>query len=233
MSPSDPSSKDLATTFSDRGSGSTNNLSCSCTSLDQFQRASSAEYLTPSDSSTSSDIHPYSPMYPQYPFAPGFPYSPQHSAQVCLRAALLISRTFESLPYPRPLLETHHQQRQTLPRTMPSFACCLMQSSYAMLMLFYKARVANQLSPDSENEIASNSTDHLVEQLRQGLQRIIAAVSNYSLAFEALDGMRGRSLCLNLFPLATIPSIRSPPLTTSFRRNSRCISNSVSCISLT
>lgn len=60
-----------------------------------------------------------------------------------------------------------------------------------MFMIFYKARVANQVSPDVETEIVSDSIDRLVEELRQGLQRIIRAVSNYSLAFEALDGMRG------------------------------------------
>lgn len=74
---------------------------------------------------------------------------------------------------------------------MPSFACCLMQSSYAMFMIFYKARVATQLTPEAENELVPDSTEQLVEELRRGLERIIAAVSNYSLAFEALDGMRG------------------------------------------
>ncbi|KAJ5370825.1 uncharacterized protein N7496_006917 [Penicillium cataractarum] len=171
-----------------------NNVSCSCSNLDHFQRASSTEYMTPSDSSTSSDIHPYIPQYQQYPFASGFPYSPQHSAKICLRSALTISRMFEALPYPQPLSESgqqqQHQSGQPLPRTMPSFACCLMQSSYAMFMIFYKARVAKQLSPDVESELMSDSTEQLVEDLRQGLERIIAAVSNYSFAFEALDGMR-------------------------------------------
>lgn len=172
-----------------------NSVGCSCSNLDQFQRAPSAEYMTPSDSSTSSDIHPYIPQYPQFHFASGFPYSPQHSAKICLRAALTISRMFEGLHYPQPLTETHQQEHQLnrpMPRTMPSFACCLMQSSYAMFMIFYKARVANQLSPDSESEIAAESTDQLIKELRNGLERIIAAVSNYSHAFEALDGMRGK-----------------------------------------
>lgn len=79
-----------------------------------------------------------------------------------------------------------------------------------MFMLFYKARVANQLSPDSENELASNSTDRLVEEMRQGLRRIIEAVSNYSLAFEALDGMRGEFLCLVLFHLRFLPQCELP-----------------------
>lgn len=57
-----------------------------------------------------------------------------------------------------------------------------------MFMIYYKARVAKQLSPD---ENGGDSTSQLIEELRQGLERIITAVSNYSLAFEALDGMRG------------------------------------------
>ncbi|KAJ5690248.1 hypothetical protein N7462_004640 [Penicillium macrosclerotiorum] len=180
--------------------------SCSCSNLDQFQRASSSEYMTPPDSSTSSDIHPYIPKYPQYPFASGFPYSPQHSAKICLRAALVISSMFEGLPYPQPLSENDQRRPgRILPRTMPSFACCLMQSSYAMFMLFYKTRVAKQYSPESENGLATDATDRLVEELRQGLERIIGAVSNYSLAFEALDGMRDeiQGAYSTAFPIAS------------------------------
>ncbi|KAJ5783006.1 hypothetical protein N7457_004780 [Penicillium paradoxum] len=171
-------------------------ITCSCSSsnLTSFERAASSEYLTPPDSTTSPDIHPdihtYGPQYSQYPFASGFPYTTQQSAKVCLRAALVISRLFNGLPVPQPLTHPQRQPR-ALPRTMPSFACCLMQSSYAMFMIYYKARVAKQLSPESmEDERGGSSTDQLIEELRQGLERIIAAVSNYSLAFEALDGMR-------------------------------------------
>lgn len=57
-------------------------------------------------------------------------------------------------------------------------------------MIFYNTRVVKQLFPQSEGEHTGALTDTLMEQLRQGLQRIIATVSNYSLAFEALDGMR-------------------------------------------
>ncbi|CAG8269507.1 unnamed protein product [Penicillium olsonii] len=165
------------------------NVSCPCSNLDSFQRAASTEYMTPSDSSTSSDIHPETsyPQYPQYPFASGFPYSTQQSGKICLQASLLISRIFHSLPTPQPLSDSRHQR--PLPRTMPSFACCLIQSSYAMFMIYYKARVAKQLSP-VRNEKGDDSTSQLIEELRQGLGRIITAVSNYSLAFEALDGMR-------------------------------------------
>lgn len=182
-----------------------NNVNCSCSSLETFRRAASSEYMTPSDSSTTSSeippelstINTYAPQYSQYPFASGFPYSTQQSAKICLQASLVISRMFTSLPIPQPLSDNHtHAQargRPLLPRTMPSFACCLMQSSYAMLMIFYKARVAKQLSLDADGERGGDSTGQLIEELRQGLQRLVAAVSNYSLAFEAMDGMRGES----------------------------------------
>lgn len=68
-----------------------------------------------------------------------------------------------------------------------------MQGSYAMLMIFYKARVAGHMSPPGlENEYGRiGSSDRLVQELRQGLERIIGAVSNYTIGFEALIGMRG------------------------------------------
>ena len=62
-----------------------------------------------------------------------------------------------------------------------------------MLMIFYKARVAGHMSPPGlENEYGRiGSSDRLVQELRQGLERIIGAVSNYTIGFEALTGMRG------------------------------------------
>lgn len=86
-----------------------------------------------------------------------------------------------------------------------------------MFMIFYKARVAKQLLsssalPDGDDleqqqqqqqqkqqqQQQSDSTDQLVEDLKQGLQRVLATVSNYALAFEALAGMKGDYF---LFPL--------------------------------
>ncbi|KAK1146098.1 hypothetical protein N8T08_003748 [Aspergillus melleus] len=166
-----------------------NTIGCSCGGLEQVQQPPSE--LTPSSmSSASSDYNSMS----QYSFTNGFPYSTQHSAKICLRAALLISHMFQSLPLPHPLSEggkgMQLMPQNELPRTMPSFACCLMQGSYAMLMIFYKARVEKQMSPDYDNKSMDNPSDRLIEEIRQGLERIIATVSNYAIAFEALDGMR-------------------------------------------
>lgn len=164
------------------------NIGCSC-SLEPFQQAPS-DYSS-SSSSVASDTQ-------QYPFIQGFPYSIQHSAKTCLRASLLISRMFYSLPLPQPLLDDCQTQQglhmlpDQLPRTMPSFACCLMQGSYAMLMIYYKAR-GEKRSPESGTDNTPNPSDRLIEEIRKGLERIIATVTNYAIAFEALDGMRGKS----------------------------------------
>ncbi|GCB21980.1 hypothetical protein AAWM_04865 [Aspergillus awamori] len=159
-------------------------------SLEPFQQAPS-DYS--SSSSQASDIQ-------QYPFMQGFPYSIQHSAKTCLRASLLISRMFYSLPLPQPLLDECQTQQglhmlpNQLPRTMPSFACCLMQGSYAMLMIYLKAR-REKLTPKSGNDDTPNPSDRLIEEIRKGLERIIATVTNYAIAFEALDGMRDEIEC--------------------------------------
>jgi len=64
-----------------------------------------------------------------------------------------------------------------------------MQSSYALLMLYYKSRVTDR--PDGSLDSLLNNPIQLVHELRLGLGRVIGAVKNYSIAFEALDGMRG------------------------------------------
>lgn len=66
-----------------------------------------------------------------------------------------------------------------------SFACCAMQSSYALLMLCQRSR--DIIHNSSSNAAFYNG----LEELHCGLQRIIAALQNYSIAFEALDGMKG------------------------------------------
>lgn len=178
------------------------NIRCSCSNLESFHGA------LPSAECSSSTPPGLRPTVSQYT-SNEWPFSSQHSAKVCLRAALILSHMFQSLPFPQPLHgpgNTHNNtqpgpgMQQALPRTMPSFACCLMQGSYAMLMIFYKATVSKNAQLASENtnntnndqRIGNNNTqERLVEELRQGVERIIAAVRNYTVAFEALVGMRG------------------------------------------
>ena len=113
-------------------------------------------------------------------------------ARVCMKAALNISFAFEALPYPNPT-QTRNTSGPTFlsassltfaPRTMPAFACCAMQSSYALLMLCRKSQEWNS------SAIIDSTYYSAIEELHSGLQRVINALQNYSLAFEALDGMR-------------------------------------------
>ena len=57
-----------------------------------------------------------------------------------------------------------------------------------MLMLYYKSRAMKE----EPGEHPLSDTDQLGEQLQHGLECVMAAVRNYSRAFEALDGMRGK-----------------------------------------
>ncbi|EEP80220.1 predicted protein [Uncinocarpus reesii 1704] len=121
-----------------------------------------------------------------------FPFSSYDSTAVCLESALTIARMFDSLPYPNPFYGNGRfaglrLSCDPMPRTMPSFACCAMQSSYAMLMLYYKSHVTRH---DGKKSPLGN-VDQLREKLRHGLQCVVGAVKNYAIAFEALDGMRG------------------------------------------
>lgn len=58
-----------------------------------------------------------------------------------------------------------------------------------MLMICHKTRATNDEGfIDQRNEHLVSS---LTSQLRNGLQKVVGAVDNYSMSFEALSGMRG------------------------------------------
>lgn len=123
------------------------------------------------------------------------PFSDPKSAKKCLKAALAISQAFEALPYPRlPTRFLSATSTTQAPRTMPAFACCAMQSCYALLSLSYKS----SLAPRSE------SVQRAQSELHAGIGRVLAALENYATAFEALGGMTGTSgknyiLCITNF----------------------------------
>lgn len=95
------------------------------------------------------------------------------------------------------------------PRMIPVFACCAMQSSYALIMLSYKTKAMGFAGPlsnnsngnknDDGNGAKENQAQKLLGQLSEGLHMILGALRNYSVAYEALGGMRG------LFFLPLIP----------------------------
>ncbi|EAS28014.3 C6 zinc finger domain-containing protein [Coccidioides immitis RS] len=158
-------------------------VSCCSASLSQVPTPSD---ISPSVSPPASDASTYSWVSEE-----SFPFSNYDSTSICLESALTIAQMFDSLPYPHPPYGDRPPGGFTpscdpMPRTMPSFACCAMQSSYAMLMLYYKSCITKH---NAENTPLSN-TDQLRERLRHGLRCVIDAVKNYAIAFEALDGMR-------------------------------------------
>ncbi|KAL2800413.1 hypothetical protein BJX66DRAFT_321454 [Aspergillus keveii] len=180
-----------ASRTSERSDG-ISNIGC-CSKLDHFQQRSPSEYAPSSTSSLSSKFQ----ILPQYSFVNEFPYSCPHSARACLKASLMISQMFQNLPIPQPLTESGAppQVLQLLPqnqypRTMPSFACCLMQGSYALLMVYHKTRVDNLVLPGLGSAQASHPSNQFNEEFRQALERIITAVTNYAVSSEALDGMK-------------------------------------------
>lgn len=105
------------------------------------------------------------------------------SARLCRQSALAISKAFEDLPFPCPIQSDQFDLRNLnmLPRTMPSFACCAMQGSYVLLMSSFKGWGKDELA---DNEFQSNN-----QVTWNGLEKTLGALENYSMAFEALQGM--------------------------------------------
>ncbi|KAI1321920.1 C6 zinc finger domain-containing protein [Xylariaceae sp. FL0255] len=124
---------------------------------------------------------------------PEFPFSSHESSKICLFSALNIAQGFDLMPYPNPsgqlsLSETARSLGSgstfITPRTMPSFACCAMQCSYALLM------IKNQTENSYPNGANLVYVENLRDRLQQGLFSVLATLENYATAFEALGGMR-------------------------------------------
>ncbi|KAL3419527.1 C6 zinc finger domain-containing protein [Phlyctema vagabunda] len=122
------------------------------------------------------------------------PFSSHFSAKVCMKSAFEIARSFQALPFPNPNSLVHPEfsspghRIPEVPRTMPIFACCAMQSSYAMVMLCYKTRALGFGGTAEGGE--QSPAWKLMNQLSEGLKLILDALRNYSIAFEALGGMQ-------------------------------------------
>lgn len=65
-----------------------------------------------------------------------------------------------------------------------------MQASYVLLMQFYKLHAASHTPRILSGDLALD-TERLVDELRHGLEDIIAAMDHFATAFEAIAGMRG------------------------------------------
>ncbi|KAI9645510.1 hypothetical protein NHQ30_006250 [Ciborinia camelliae] len=126
--------------------------------------------------------------------SPILPFSGRFSSKVCMQSAFNIAQSFHALPFPRPYdlrkpsYWADSKQIRDTPRMMPIFACCAMQSSYAMIMLCHKTLAIRQASPIEDG--LRKRTDKLLLQLHDGIKMILDALENYSTANEALTGMR-------------------------------------------
>ncbi|KAI0433643.1 hypothetical protein F5Y09DRAFT_338459 [Xylaria sp. FL1042] len=127
------------------------------------------------------------------PSPPELPFSRHESTRICLKSALNIAAAFDAMPYPNPTGQfgetpSYLGPRSTFitPRTMPSFACCAMQCSYALLMVKDRTESIYPKSNGNGNVLV----DNLRDRLQQGLLSVLATLENYATAFEALGGMR-------------------------------------------
>jgi hypothetical protein len=120
------------------------------------------------------------------------PFSKHESARICLASALNIVQAFEALPYPQ--TDGGNLEPNSVPRTLPSFACCAMQAAYALLM------VCNQAWAMQTGAMpALQHPQKLITQCEQGLYSILNTLDNYATAFEAIRGMRGKSSFMKIF----------------------------------
>ncbi|KAH0280200.1 hypothetical protein KCU91_g1221, partial [Aureobasidium melanogenum] len=149
---------------------SPNSCGCSSTSL-PTQVPGLTNSVSPPNSTSSAPSAEY--LHP-------FPFSNHFSSRLCLNSALAIASAFETMPLPV-------SSSPLAPRTMPSFACCAMQSAYALLMVYHRTWVLAQQNTETE---AQSKAAQLLVRCEEGLRRVLQALDNYAIAFEALGGMR-------------------------------------------
>ncbi|KAJ5557767.1 hypothetical protein N7513_003353 [Penicillium frequentans] len=143
-----------------------------------------------------------------------FPFTEQQSSSICLASALVVARSFNNLPPPIPdptELDTSAEDAgfsernkysvsrfRRYPHIFPYFACCAMQSCYALLMVLYKVRaskVSDRLStcyhllnhPIPGTEV--QDSERLVEEIRHAVESLRTFLLQNA-AFEGVDGMR-------------------------------------------
>ncbi|PQE18685.1 c6 zinc finger domain-containing protein [Rutstroemia sp. NJR-2017a BBW] len=126
--------------------------------------------------------------------SPLFPFSGRFSSKICMQSAFRIAQSFKDLTFPHPGMSGIGSQglkfssRQNLPRMVPIFSCCAMQGSYAMIMLCHRTLAIRESNPFDSSLQAR--VDILFTQLHEGVKLILDALKNYSIANEALTGMR-------------------------------------------
>ncbi|UKZ78299.1 hypothetical protein TrVFT333_006035 [Trichoderma virens FT-333] len=129
------------------------------------------------------------------------PFTYDQSTEICVASALTIARQLQRLPIPR------ISGGVIGPRAMPTCTCCAMQASYVLLMQFYKLHATPHAPRISAGDL-SVDTERLIDELRHGLEDIIATMNNFATSFEAIAGMRDEiEIAFHIaFPyMATVP----------------------------
>ncbi|KAJ5618519.1 Zn(II)2Cys6 transcription factor [Penicillium herquei] len=129
-----------------------------------------------------------------------FPFTEEQSTQICLKAALVLSRTLSALPWPYPsfsdtvggakkfsttgqlsMSSIFSTNRIQYPRSLPYMACCGMQGCYVLMMLLRKIRNAlssNNLAPCryllgyTEPATERQDAERFIEELRHGVKSV-------------------------------------------------------------
>ena len=174
----------------------TQQLQSCCTSLSTTSSAHPSQSPSATSSSASDHATPKSDssLSLQQPNGLQFPFTRHESAKICLKSALSIAESFDLLPYPNPTGQSSDSPCYIgpgcpliAPRTMPTFACCAMQSAYVLLMV---KEQTESLYPQTRGDTGP-LVDNMLSRLQQGLWSIWSTLVNYSAAFEALSGMQG------------------------------------------
>ncbi|CEL11510.1 hypothetical protein ASPCAL14612 [Aspergillus calidoustus] len=143
-----------------------------------------------------------------------FPFTAQESTDICLRSALVLSRTIRNLPPPKlhysdgpstSMISANHTENpvtsltrsHAYPRSLPYLSCCTMQSCYVLSMLLRRLRsclCTRDLSacyyllrcaqPGTEIQDAERA----IEEMRNGIGALYAALKADSV-FEGVVDM--------------------------------------------
>lgn len=121
-----------------------------------------------------------------------FPVDNDTSASIAYRCALNIANSFSKLPFPTPNYHVEPRNRipnrptsKMLPRMMPIFSCCAMQSSYVIIMFYHRT-----MSLTGGHDHATET--RFLRQLAHEMNHVLDALKNYSIAYEAIGGMPGK-----------------------------------------
>lgn len=145
-----------------------------------------------------------------------FPFTEQESTNICLKAALGLSRILRSIPWPSPFFAdtaTDAKATETMddlattyapptphsryPRSLPYMACCGMQSCYVLTMLLRKVRTSLSVGNLStcyhllmhpEPETERQDSERLIEELRHGVKSVCSFMTSNAV-FESVADM--------------------------------------------